>query len=346
MAGSSVTLAARGITDSIAPISAVFFSWDSNYNGQCNVGDTILGSTTTLAGGVASLTVSTSGMAPGTYRYFAGAVDANGQWSNAATATLTVLPGDDYGDNAATAAAIGAPSSTHGALGVAGDVDWFKFQAVAGKTYTISTQLGTLRDSVLYLYDGNGTTLLAQDDDGGDGLASRIQWTAPATGTYYLDVAAYANSYAGSYTLDVQVQNVAPVLAIVADQTMSHTQTSLSIPLGASDADGDSLNYNVAVLAIDPLTQKAYNLDQQLGLYQWGGSYFTNLRGCNEKYLTGTTNGTSIAYFILPSGRFIAGAGASPPARWSIRSAPNTGPIRPSCTTLSRPLRRRSAPPA
>ena len=103
-------------------------------------------------------------------------------------------------------------------------------------------------------------------------------------------------------TFKVSVTNSAPTLTHVADQTMSHTQTTLSIPLGISDADGDPLTYSVQALAIDPLAQKAYNLDQQLGLYQWGGSYFTNLRGCNEKYLTGITNGAYIAYFVLPSG--------------------------------------------
>ena len=50
---------------------------------------------------------------------------------------------------------------------------------------------------------------------------------------------------------------------------------------------------------MDPLAQKAYNLDRQLGLVQYGGSYYTNLLGVQEKYLY-SNNGTW--YIILSNG--------------------------------------------
>ena len=269
----------------------------------------MVGSTTTIAGGDASIHLNTTGLAPGTYHLLARAVDSAGHWSTPATVTLTVSPADDYGNNAATAAAVATPSSTSGTIGVGGDVDWFKFQAVAGKHYTLATQLGTLNDSVLSLYDRNGTTLLASNDDYGSSLASRIDWTAPASGTYYLVVAGYGND-TGSYTLSVQAQNSAPVLAPIADQTMSRAQTVLTVPLNASDADGDPLSYSVQVVACDPLAKTAYDLDQQLGLYEWGGSYWTNLRGANEKYLASTTNGLAAPCFILPNGQLYRWGGS------------------------------------
>ena len=78
-----------------------------------------------------------------------------------------------------------------------------KFYATSGHAYDIRTQLindinssGTAaNDTLLYLYDTNGTTQLAFNDDVGQTTwymgnyyyrESRIQWTAPASGWYYV----------------------------------------------------------------------------------------------------------------------------------------------------------------
>ncbi len=65
--------------------------------------------------------------------------------------------------------------------------DWVKFSAVSGAVYTIYTcDLSGGCDTVLELYDADGQ-LVASDDDGGDEpLASRILWTCPESGTYWL----------------------------------------------------------------------------------------------------------------------------------------------------------------
>ena len=44
----------------------------------------------------------------------------------------------------------------------------------------------------------NGTT----NDDGGDGLNSRVRFEAPETGAYYIAAGAYED-YTGSYSLEV-----------------------------------------------------------------------------------------------------------------------------------------------
>jgi|GEM_PF-1408176 len=212
-------------------------------------------------------------------------------------------PADDHGDNAASAAAVAVPSSTFATLGGAGDVDWFKFHATAGKTYTFSTQLQTLADSVLYLYAGNGSTVLAHNDDSlGGGLASRIQWTAPSSGTYYLAVAGYGGTFTGTYTLNVGADNSAPVLEAIADQAISHGRTTFEIPISASDADGDPLSYSAAAYSVDPLAREAYELDRQYDLYQWQGSFWTNLRGQKEKYIASRANGVNHPLLIFPNG--------------------------------------------
>ena len=72
-----------------------------------------------------------------------------------------------------------------------GDMDWAKFAVTAGSAYTITvSNLGASNDTVLYLYDTDGTTELASNDDcPGSGQASCINdWTAPVTGTYFISV--------------------------------------------------------------------------------------------------------------------------------------------------------------
>ncbi len=110
---------------------------------------------------------------------------------------------DDHGNNAASSTAVGDPSTTAGNLEVGTDVDWFNFPTVAGHTYVFETTLNSLANSTLTLYDTNGTSVLDFDDDGGTGLASRIDWTAPANGTYYLKVDNFSDSQTGTYTLHV-----------------------------------------------------------------------------------------------------------------------------------------------
>ena len=68
-----------------------------------------------------------------------------------------------------------------------GDQDWIRFEAQEGITYTLRTfSLGRSADTYLYLYDTDGVTLLASNDDSGGSLASQLVWQAPTTGTYYV----------------------------------------------------------------------------------------------------------------------------------------------------------------
>ncbi|UCF66871.1 MAG: pre-peptidase C-terminal domain-containing protein, partial [Acidobacteriota bacterium] len=67
--------------------------------------------------------------------------------------------------------------------------DWARFEACAGREYIIETDaLGSAADTVLELFDRDCLTLLASDDDGGVGNASRLSWTAPSDGVYHVRV--------------------------------------------------------------------------------------------------------------------------------------------------------------
>ncbi len=67
--------------------------------------------------------------------------------------------------------------------------DWVKFTARANTVYTITTySWGQRANTFLALFDTNGHTLLAANDDyeGMAGYSSRIVWLAPANGVYYV----------------------------------------------------------------------------------------------------------------------------------------------------------------
>ena len=92
----------------------------------------------------------------------------------------------------------------HGVEGVlddGGDVDFFVFEAVEGELYQIDVVRGTLTDSMVTLYDSDGSWLA--DNDGYDGaIGPRLVWNAGSSGLFYVGVSGYGGL--GSYTLIVE----------------------------------------------------------------------------------------------------------------------------------------------
>ena len=69
--------------------------------------------------------------------------------------------------------------------------DWMTFTAVAGGVYTITTDsYGQRADTFLALYDTDGQTLLAANDDyrGGVNYSSQVVYAIPASGIYYVNI--------------------------------------------------------------------------------------------------------------------------------------------------------------
>jgi len=98
------------------------------------------------------------------------------------------------------------------------DADWVKFEAQAGVTYTLSTgNTGGHADTVLELYDTDGSTLLAFNDDCPNRWPSScLDWQAPGDGTYYVKVYhwdEYAYGCTTEYGLSI-VSNRAPALEL------------------------------------------------------------------------------------------------------------------------------------
>ena len=108
---------------------------------------------------------------------------------------------DDHANSEGDATAIRVGADVRGALDYDGDIDFFRFQAEQGQSYQIDVALGTLDDSIVELYDGDGA-FLDTNDDYGDTLASRLYWNAPSSGERYIAVEGYG---IGTYTLMVSL---------------------------------------------------------------------------------------------------------------------------------------------
>jgi len=116
------------------------------------------------------------------------------------------IPGD-----LTTNATIGIGAVVDNEIETLGDHDWFRITLTAGQKIVIAVNLITLQDPYVYLRDASGA-VLAENDDGGAGRASRLVFTAPTDGTYYIDVAAWAApepiaGYTGTGTYRLLVNN-------------------------------------------------------------------------------------------------------------------------------------------
>ena len=106
--------------------------------------------------------------------------------------------------------------SASGALQQAGDHDLFVVSLQQGVTYTIDLVGrfgggGTLADPFLRLHDSAGLTIVSNDDivDGSQ-PDSRIVFTAPSSGAYFIDAGGFADGYTGSYTVQFSQAGSAP----------------------------------------------------------------------------------------------------------------------------------------
>jgi subtilisin family serine protease len=198
--GTAVNLVAQVPSAQLGNLSGVIFYADSNGSGTLDAQDTRIGTVWNPAGGTAKFTINTTGSAAGVYRYFACAVDTQNRLGATSAVELTIAPPVSTGPSATT---ISAGAKLAGKIAAGGQETWFKFQAVAGTTYTIRTELGTLRDTVLRLYNGDGKTQLKWNDDNGSSLASSIKWTATQSGTYYFKVTGVDRRLTGTYNVSL-----------------------------------------------------------------------------------------------------------------------------------------------
>jgi len=88
-------------------------------------------------------------------------------------------------------------------LSPGGDRDYVSFQTREGMGYTIETgNLGDACDTVLILYDQDGTELDRDDDGADEPLASRLTWVADEDGTLFVEATHYRDEAGAEDTDD------------------------------------------------------------------------------------------------------------------------------------------------
>ncbi len=109
---------------------------------------------------------------------------------------------DDHSDDIGGATALSTRGSRSGDIEVDGDRDVFSFRAERRGSYVIEARLLSHPDTIMELLDSDGDQI-EYDDDGGNDGGSRIEWTAPDDGTYYVVVMGYGGSSTGTYELSL-----------------------------------------------------------------------------------------------------------------------------------------------
>ncbi len=166
------------------------------------------------------------------------------------------------------------------------DIDYFYLDTNANTKYTFSTQLLTLEDSFMYLFDSNGTELLSNDDiTSGDNRASKISWKSLTNQRVYIAVKAYS-SETGTYKLvytsesDCVVSNNGVEICDGKDNDCDGTIDVSETPLCELENASVSVCQN-KVCKVSECEENFYNIDAD------------NLNGC-EYSCTLTNNGTEI----------------------------------------------------
>ncbi|MQQ08315.1 S8 family serine peptidase [Epibacterium sp. SM1979] len=157
------------------------------------------------ADGLNSALDSISFNASGTYFISAGSYADGGEGDYRVTVEELSGDGADIPTDTSTESEITIGGSVVSDLGFEGDRDWHRATLVAGHTYEIEVEgVGSdaLGDTYLRVYNGQ-SSLLAQDDDGGDGLNSRLLFNAGNGGDFYFSVGAYADGGTGGYEISL-----------------------------------------------------------------------------------------------------------------------------------------------
>ena len=139
--------------------------------------------------------------------------------SNPSDPALPLGIGQDSDSTLAGATQVDLGSSTAGSLS-AGDTDYFVVEMSGSGTLTAYTTGSTNTEGAIL--DSSGT-VLASDDDGGEGSNFRVSVRVSA-GTYYIKVAGWDSSTTGDYTLHVVGPLDLVVAASVSDSTLAFGQ--------------------------------------------------------------------------------------------------------------------------
>lgn len=113
------------------------------------------------------------------------------------------LPRDNIGNSTSTSGRINPGQSLEGTLDFPSDTDWYRVRLTEGQSYRFtlnSSGDNPIGDPLIRLHNSRGEEV-GVDDDGGDGLNSYLEFTAPSTGNYYVEATSFTGDATGGYTI-------------------------------------------------------------------------------------------------------------------------------------------------
>ena len=189
-----------------------------------------------------------SWLTPEGFRFSVGTVNATGAAVTVAKEAAPSCPDrvTEPDNTPAQARSLAVGTTEHHAFCVANDQDWVKFTATAGTAYTLETlNLAVDTDTNLDLYKSDGTTLVASNDDGPVGVASRIDYTPTVTGTYLLKARALDSLGGVTHSYDLRITAGAGAV--------DRTAPTLVARGPGVNGTGAALNRNVQVTFSEPV---------------------------------------------------------------------------------------------
>lgn len=133
------------------------------------------------------------------------------------------IPGD-----ASTTSSLTVGGTVTGTIEVVDDHDWYRINLTAGQSITVTLTGITFTDTFLNIRDASGNVIFSNDDIASGNLNSRVSFSAPSSGIYYIDVSAWhdptgAYQGTGDYQVSVQPYSPPPLATIdqIADQLVT-----------------------------------------------------------------------------------------------------------------------------
>jgi hypothetical protein len=146
---------------------------------------------------------------------------------------------DRHGDTAASGTQVSIGTSYQGSISPKDDLDYFRFSAQRGITYSVRLDSAAGEDASVAIEDSEGAVLVTNRGGG-----QQISWTAPDDeGNYYVTVAqaSRASNPVGLYTITIEAD--AALQDRHGDTAASGTQVSIGTSYQGSISPKDDLDY-------------------------------------------------------------------------------------------------------
>ncbi len=221
-----------------------------------------------------------AGIAAGTY--YVQVQDLSGEDTGTYRLSVTELEtrtmeGDtDFPADITTTGVVEVGGSAMGSIDPVGETDWFRVVLEIDRAYVFDlegshTGAGTLPNPHLQLFDYTGTSLLLNDNDGGEGLNSRLRYTANANGIHYLGAGSLGltDLDKGTYTLRVaeQVEQADQGFREGATDLPTNTDTTGVVEVDGPGARGtiatEGYDFDTDWFAVELEAGRTYRIDMK-----------------------------------------------------------------------------------